>query len=87
MGEVLTHDMFKKSQDEVHGVTNDEKKKSVTFKAQSSKGENNEDCNEDESDEEMAFFVKRFNKFMSKKSYGRKRSIFKEKSLHQQEVF
>ena len=87
MGEVLTHDMFKKSQDEVHGVANDEKKKSVAFKTQSSKGENDEDCNENESDEEMALFVKRFNKFMSKKSYGRKRSIFKEKSLHQQEVF
>ena len=56
LGEVLTHDMFKKSQDEVHGVTNDEKKKSVAFKAQSSKGENDEDCNEDESDEEMALF-------------------------------
>ena len=53
-------------------MANDEKKKSVAFKAQSSKGENDEDCNEDESDEEMALFVKRFNKFMSKKSYGRK---------------
>ena len=36
LGEVLTHDIFKKSQDEVHGVTSDEKKKSVAFKAQSS---------------------------------------------------
>ena len=44
LGEVLTHDMFKKSQDEVHGMANDEKKKSVAFKAQSSKGENDEDC-------------------------------------------
>ena len=56
----------------MHGVTNDEKMKSVAFKAQSYKGENDEDCNENESDEEMALFVKRFNKFMSKKSYGRK---------------
>ena len=48
--------MFKKSQDEVHGATNDEKKMSVTFKAQSSKGENDEDSNEDESDEEMTLF-------------------------------
>ena len=64
--------MFKKSQDEVHAVANDEKKKGVAFKAQSSKGENDEDCSEDESDEEIALFVKRFNKFMSKKSYGRK---------------
>ena len=56
MGEVLTHDMFKKSQDEVHGAANDEKKKSVAFKAQSSKGENDEYCNEDESDEETTLF-------------------------------
>jgi len=34
LGEVLTHDIFKKSQDEVHGVTSDEKKKNVAFKAQ-----------------------------------------------------
>ena len=72
LGEVLTHDMFKKSQDEVYGVTNNEKNKSVAFKAQSSIGESDEDCNEDESDEEVTLFVKRFNKFMSKKSYGRK---------------
>jgi len=64
--------MFKKSQDEIHGAANDEKKKSAVFKAQSSMGENDEDCNEDESDEEMALFVRRFNKFMSKKSYGKK---------------
>ena len=37
LGEVLTHDIFKKSQDEVRGVTSDEKNKSVAFKAQSSK--------------------------------------------------
>ena len=56
MGEVIPHDMFKKSQDEVHSIANDEKKKSVAFKAQSSKGENDEDSNEDESDEEMTLF-------------------------------
>ena len=39
LGEVLTHDMFKKSQDEAHGGTIDEKKKSVAFKAQDSKNE------------------------------------------------
>ena len=37
MGEVLTHDMFKKSQDEAHGGEIDEKKKSVAFKAQDTK--------------------------------------------------
>ena len=37
LGEVLTHDMFKRSQDETHGGEIDEKKKSVAFKAQDSK--------------------------------------------------
>ena len=47
LGEVLTHDMFKKSQDEVHGGTIDEKKKSVAFKAQNNKNEE-DDCKEEE---------------------------------------
>ena len=72
MREVLTYDMFMKSQYEVHGVANDEKKKSVIFKAQNTKGEEDDNCNEDESDEEMVLFVKRFNRFMSKKSYGKR---------------
>ena len=39
LGEILTHDMFKKSQDEAHGGEIDMKKKSVAFKAQDSKNE------------------------------------------------
>jgi hypothetical protein len=57
LGEVLTHDMFKKSQDEAHGGEIDMKKKSVAFKAQDSKKEEESECQEDESDEEMALFV------------------------------
>jgi hypothetical protein len=53
-----THDMFKKSQDEVHGAANDEKKNNVAFKAQGSKDDSDDDCNEDESDEEMALFLR-----------------------------
>ena len=49
-GEVLTHDMFKKSQDEVHGGTIDEKKKSVAFKAQDSKIEEESGCQEEKSE-------------------------------------
>jgi hypothetical protein len=37
LGEVLTHDMFKESQDEAHGGEIDMKKKSVAFKAQIAK--------------------------------------------------
>ena len=39
LGEILTHDMFKKYQDEAHGGEIDVKKKSVAFKAQDSKNE------------------------------------------------
>ena len=71
-GEVLTHDMLKKSQDEAHGGEIDEKKKSVAFKAQDSKNEEESGCQEEESDEEMALFVKRFNRMMSKKNFDKR---------------
>jgi hypothetical protein len=71
-GEVLTHDMFKKSQDEVHGAANVEKKKNVSFKAQGSKEDSDDDCNGDELDEEIALFVRRFRRFMKKRNYGKK---------------
>ena len=45
--EVLTHDIFKKSQDEAHGGDNDENKKSVAFKAQDSKNEEENGCQEE----------------------------------------
>ena len=63
-------------------MANDEKKKSVAFKAQSSKGENNEDCNEDESDEEMAFFCKKIQQIHEQEELWKERSIFKEKSIN-----
>jgi hypothetical protein len=49
LGEVLTHDIFKKSQDEAHGGTIEEKKKSMDFKAQDSKIEEESGCQEEES--------------------------------------
>ena len=48
------------------------KKKCVAFKAQDSKNEEVSGCQEEESDEEMALFVKRFNRMMSKKSFGKR---------------
>ena len=59
----------------------------MAFKAQSSNSEKDEECNEDESDEEMILFVRRFNKFMSKKSYGKKGQFSKNNPFCQQEVF
>ena len=44
LGEILTHDMFKKSQDEAHGGAIDEKKKIVAFKAQDNKNEEESGC-------------------------------------------
>ncbi|XP_072146542.1 uncharacterized protein [Setaria viridis] len=37
LGEVLTHDIFKQSQNEAHGVVKEEEKKSIALKAKSSK--------------------------------------------------
>ena len=71
LGEVLTHDMFKKSQDEAHGGEIDEKK-NVAFKAQDRKNEEESRCQEEELDEEMTLFVKRFNIMMSKKNFGKR---------------
>ena len=48
LGEVLTHDMSKKSQEETHGGEIDEKKKSVALKAQHSKYEEENGCQEEE---------------------------------------
>ena len=48
------------------------KKKSVAFKAQDSKKEEESGCQEEESDEEMALFVKRFNRMMSKKNFDKR---------------
>ena len=69
--------MFKKSQDEAHGGTIDEKKKSVAFKAQDNKTEEESGCKEEESNEEMALFVKRFNRMMGKN--WQERTIIKKK--------
>ena len=43
----------------------------MAFKAQDSKNEEESGCQEEESDEEMALFVKRFNRMMSKKTLAR----------------
>ena len=72
LGEILTHDMFKNSQGEAHGGEIDMKKKCVAFKAQDSKNEEVSGCKEEESDGDMALFVKRFNKMMSKKNFGKR---------------
>ena len=78
--------MFKKSQDEAHGGDIDEKKKSVAFKAQDSKNKEESGCQEEESDEEMALFVKRFNRMMSKKNFGKIGQSSRKKSFCGQDL-
>ena len=66
-----THDIFKKSQEDLHDDAIDAKKNNVAFKAQASKDKNDheESDGDDESDEEMALFVRKFKRFMKKKKY------------------
>ena len=47
------------------------RKKSVDFKAQDGKNEEESGCQEEESDEKMALFVKRFNRMMTTKTLAR----------------
>jgi len=71
LGEVLTHDIFKRSQEEAHGEVVEEKKKCIALKTRSSKASEEDDGDDEDSkssdDEDMALFVRRFNKFMKKK--------------------
>jgi hypothetical protein len=72
---------------EVHGATNDEKKKNVAFQAQGSKEDSDDDCNGDESDEEMALFVRRFIRFMKKRNYGKKEQSSKKNPFGDKKCF
>jgi hypothetical protein len=65
LGEVLTHDIFRQLQKELHGNLHDDKKKIVTFKAKAS----NDDESETNTDDDVALMVKRFKKFMEKNGY------------------
>jgi hypothetical protein len=68
LGEILTQDIFKKSHTDAISLA---KKVKIALKAKASKviekEESDDEESESDSDEEMALFVKRFNKFMKKK--------------------
>ena len=70
-GEILTQDIFKKSQADAISLAKKVKNESIALKAKASKAIEKEDSddeeNESESDGDMALFVKKFNKFMKKK--------------------
>jgi hypothetical protein len=65
LGEILTHDMFKQSQEELHGNLHEDKKKIVAFKVKAS-NDGNDDDSETSTDDDVALMVK---KFMKKKHY------------------
>jgi hypothetical protein len=71
LGEILTQDIFKKSQDEAMSLAKKVKGESIALKAKASKTiekeESEDEGNGSESDEELAIFVKKFNKFLRKK--------------------
>jgi archaellum component FlaC len=65
LGEVLTHDIFKQSQEEFHGNLHDGKKKIMAFKAKAS----NDDESYASTDDDIASMAERFKKFMKRKGY------------------
>jgi hypothetical protein len=71
LGEILTQDIFKKSQAKAMSLAKKVKGESIALKAKVSKAiekeESEDEGNRSESDEELALFVKKFNKFMRKK--------------------
>jgi hypothetical protein len=71
LGEILTQDIFKKSQADAISLAKKVKNESIALKAKASKAIEKEDSddeeNESESDGDMALFVKKFNKFMKMK--------------------
>jgi hypothetical protein len=66
LGEILTHDIFKQSEEELHDNLHEDKKKIVAFKAKTSKDDDHDGDSETSTDDDIALMVK---KFMKKKGY------------------
>jgi hypothetical protein len=69
LGEVLTHDIFKQSQEELHDNLHKDKKKIVAFKAKTSIDDDHDGDSETSTDDDVALMFKKFKKFMKKKCY------------------
>ena len=52
LSEILTHDIFKKSQEDVHADASDAKKKNVAFNAQASKGKDDHEESDDDNEDD-----------------------------------
>jgi hypothetical protein len=66
LGEVLTHDIFKQSQEELHGNLHEDKKKIVAFKDKTSNDDDHDGDSETSTNDDVALMVK---KFMKNKGY------------------
>jgi hypothetical protein len=69
LGEVLTHDIFKQSQEELHGNLHEDKKKILTFKAKTSNDDDHDGDSETSINDDVALMVKKFKRFMKNKCY------------------
>jgi hypothetical protein len=69
LGKVLTHDIFKQSQEEFHGNLYEDKKKIVALKAKTSNDDDHDGDSETSTDDDVALMVKKFKRFMKKKGY------------------
>jgi uncharacterized FlaG/YvyC family protein len=71
LGEIITRDIFKKSQVEAISLAKKVKSESIARKAKASKAIEKEESDDNEngieSDKDLALFVKKFNKLMKKK--------------------
>jgi hypothetical protein len=69
LGEVLTHDIFKQSQEELYGNLYKDKKNIVVCKAKTSNDDDYDGDSETNTDDDVALMVKKFKRFMKKKGY------------------
>jgi hypothetical protein len=69
LGEVLTDDIFKQSQEKLHGNLQEDKKKIMAFKAKTSNDDDHDGDSETSTDDDVAFMVKKFKRFMKNKGY------------------
>jgi hypothetical protein len=67
LGEVLSHDIFKQSQEELYGNLYEDKRKIVAFKAKTSNDDDHDGENDTSTDDDVALMVKKFKRFMKNK--------------------
>jgi hypothetical protein len=87
LGEVLTHDLFKQSQNEVQGQLTSEEKKNIALKAKVTQQEEDSENQEIDSDEEMILIVKGLKRIMNKKKFGKKGQSSKKNPFEGKDCF